>query len=209
MEFSIEMLLFSPWVWLIGAYLIGSVSSAVLVSRLLRLPDPRTVGSHNPGATNVFRYGGKLGGLLTFIGDALKGYLPVLAALLLTDMPVMVSAAFLGAILGHLFPVYFNFVGGKGVATMVGGLWALDPILGVIFIAIWLFVALLSRYSSLASIFSAVMMPILAFWVLSPVYAPPLCLFSLILVSKHHDNIRRLLQGRESRINFNKFKRKT
>ncbi|MAZ44184.1 MAG: acyl-phosphate glycerol 3-phosphate acyltransferase [Legionellales bacterium] len=205
---TIDTLFTSPWSWLIVAYLLGSISSAVIVSRLLGLPDPRTVGSNNPGATNVFRFGGKVGGLLTFVGDALKGYLPVLVALLFVEEPVLVSAAFLGALLGHLFPLYFRFVGGKGVATMIGGLWALDPILGLIFIGIWLFVALLSRYSSLASIFSAIMMPILAFWVLSPIYAPPLCVFSLLLVAKHHENIRRLLQGRESQINFNKLKAK-
>lgn len=208
MDISLDLIFDSPWAWLVCSYLLGSISSAVLVSRVLKLPDPRTVGSNNPGATNVFRFGGKLGGLLTFVGDALKGYIPVLLALVFVDSPVLVSAAFLGALLGHLFPVYFNFVGGKGVATMIGGLWALDPMLGLIFIAIWLFVALLSRYSSLASIFSAVMMPILAFWVLSPIYAPPLCVFSLLIVAKHHGNIRRLLQGRESQINFAKLKKR-
>ena len=201
--FSLPMIN-NPWTWLLGAYLLGSVSSAIIVSHILRLPDPRTVGSNNPGATNVFRYGGKLGGLLTFLGDAIKGYIPVGLALGMTGDPVMVSCAFLGVLLGHLFPVYFNFLGGKGVATLVGGLVALDPLLGFIIIGIWLFVALLSRYSSLASIFSAIMMPVLAFWKLTPVYAPPLCLFSLIIVAKHHDNIRRLLQGRESRITLPK-----
>jgi glycerol-3-phosphate acyltransferase PlsY len=189
----------------LAAYLIGSLSFAVIVSRLMGLDDPRSYGSKNPGATNVLRSGNKAAAILTLALDALKGYLPVLAALLLGPRfgwgEGTVAWVGLAAFVGHLWPVFFHFQGGKGVATAAGVLLALNPWLGLATLATWLIIAAFFRFSSLASIVAAVFAPFyqLLIWGAGPV-ALPLIAMSLLLVWRHEANIRKLLAGTESRI---------
>ena len=185
----------------IAAYLMGSVSSAILISRLLGLPDPRTEGSRNPGATNVLRLGSKSGAVLTLAGDIAKGVLPVLAARWILDEPVLLALAALGAFLGHLFPVYFRFEGGKGVATALGVLAAIDWQLASILIATWLVVATVFQYSSLAALVTAAAAPIYLFWLTDePVFVGLGIVLAVLLYIRHNANIRRLLRGDEQKI---------
>lgn len=190
--------------WLLPAagYLIGSVSSAIVVSALLRLPDPRTSGSRNPGATNVLRLGSKIGALLTLAGDIAKGLLPVLAvSCWISDHALLLAATGLGAFLGHLFPLYFKFTGGKGVATALGVVLAIHPLVALIQIATWLLVALVFRYSSLAALVTAAATPLYlwlagdetSFIVLGAVLA-------VLLFWRHRQNIERLIARTESKI---------
>jgi glycerol-3-phosphate acyltransferase PlsY len=187
------------------AYLIGSLSFAVIVSRLMGLSDPRSYGSKNPGATNVLRSGNKVAAILTLVLDALKGYLPVLAALLLGPRfgwaETTVAWVGLAAFVGHLWPVFFRFEGGKGVATAAGVLLAVNPWLGLATLASWLIIAAFFRYSSLASIVAALFAPFyqLLIWGASAA-ALPITVMSLLLVWRHEGNIRKLLAGTESRI---------
>jgi glycerol-3-phosphate acyltransferase PlsY len=189
----------------VASYLVGSLSFAVLISRWMGLADPRSYGSGNPGATNVLRSGNKAAALLTLAFDALKGYVPVLAALLLQDRlnlgPFTIALVGLAAFLGHLWPVFFRFQGGKGVATAAGVLMALNPVLGAATLASWLLIAVFFRYSSLASLVAAVFAPFfqLLIWGMKPAM---LCIvpMSLLLVWRHGANIRKLLAGTESKI---------
>ena len=189
----------------VASYLVGSLSFAVLISRWMGLADPRSYGSGNPGATNVLRSGNKAAALLTLAFDALKGYVPVLAALLLQERlnlgPFTIALVGLAAFLGHLWPVFFRFQGGKGVATAAGVLMALNPVLGAATLASWLLIAVFFRYSSLASLVAAVFAPFfhLLIWGMKPVM---LCNvpMSLLLVWRHGANIRKLLAGTESKI---------
>ena len=188
-----------------AAYLVGSLSFAVIISRLMGLADPRSYGSGNPGATNVLRSGNKAAALLTLAFDVLKGYLPVMAALLWQERlglgPFAIALVGLAAFLGHLWPVYFRFQGGKGVATAAGVLLALNPVLGAATLASWLLIAVFFRYSSLASLVAAAFAPFfqLLIWGVKPAM---LCLvpMSLLLVWRHGPNIRKLLAGTESKI---------
>lgn len=187
------------------AYLIGSVSFAVIVSRALGLPDPRSYGSGNPGATNVLRTGRKLAALLTLAGDGGKGWLAVfLAARYAAEYdvgPLVVAACAVAVFLGHLFPVFLAFKGGKGVATAAGVLFALDPWLGLAALATWITVALLSRYSSLASIVAAVCAPVYAlFMSLQPGAVPALIFIAAATVWRHQGNIRNLAARKERKI---------
>ena len=185
----------------LAAYLLGSVSSAILISGLLGLPDPRTEGSRNPGATNVLRLGSKPGAVLTLAGDIAKGVLPVVAARWFLDEPVLLALAALGAFLGHLFPVYFRFEGGKGVATALGVLAAIDWQLASILIVTWLVVAAVFRYSSLAALVTAAAAPVYAFWLTGePVFVGLGAVLAALLFFRHRENIRRLLSGNESKI---------
>ena len=187
------------------AYLIGSLSFAVIVSRLMGLSDPRSYGSKNPGATNVLRSGNKAAAILTLVLDTLKGYVPVLAALLLGPRfgwgEATVAWVGLAAFVGHLWPVFFRFQGGKGVATAAGVLLAINPWLGLATLASWLLIAAFFRYSSLASIVAALFAPFyqLLIWGTSAA-ALPITVMSLLLVWRHEGNIRKLLAGTESRI---------
>ena len=189
----------------LAAYLIGSVSFAVVVSKLMGLPDPHSYGSGNPGATNVLRTGNRKAAILTLIGDALKGWLAVwLAArfgpaygLNETGLAMVALAVFLG----HLFPVYHRFAGGKGVATAAGILLAIDPILGLGTLATWLIIAFFFRYSSLAALVAAIFAPF--FHVLMngvDVMTGAIFLISVLLIARHRQNIAKLLAGKESRI---------
>jgi acyl phosphate:glycerol-3-phosphate acyltransferase len=190
---------------LVGAYLIGSLSFAVIISRLMGLDDPRSYGSKNPGATNVLRSGNKAAAVLTLAFDALKGFVPVWLVLAFGGAFGLGStaAAFAGlaAFLGHLWPVFFRFQGGKGVATAAGALMAINPFLGLATLASWLIIAAFSRYASLASIVAAAFAPFyqaLIWGVEPPLLA--IAVMSLLLIWRHEGNIRKLLAGKESRI---------
>ncbi len=185
----------------LGAYLIGSISSAVLVCRAMRLPDPRVGGSGNPGATNVLRLGSKTAAAITLVGDILKGAVPVLVANSFAAGPAVLAAVAFLAFLGHLYPVFFGFRGGKGVATALGAIVTLTWPLGFALSAVWTLVALVSRYSSLASVTAAVCAPIGAAWLHLPVaYVIGIGAMSALLILRHRANIKRLLTGTESRI---------
>ncbi len=185
----------------LGAYLLGSISSAVLVCRLLGLPDPRTQGSGNPGATNVLRLGGKKAAAITLFGDSLKGVLPMLLAHALDGREAVLAATGMAAFLGHLYPVFFRFRGGKGVATALGVQLGLHWGLGLGVAAIWLFVAKAMNISSLAGLTSMALAPLLL-WLIwpSPVLLGMQLLMTAILIWRHRSNIRNLLRGAEGRI---------
>jgi acyl phosphate:glycerol-3-phosphate acyltransferase len=185
---------------LIG-YLLGSLPFAVIVSRACGLPDPRTVGSRNPGATNVLRSGNKIAALLTLIGDALKGWLAMRAAALLGADGLAIAAAGFAAFLGHLFPLFLKFRGGKGVATALGVLAGFDGLLALICVGAWLLTALLTRYSSLAALVAAAVAPSAAWWLNLPV--EPLIVvsaMSALLIVRHRINIQKLLAGTEGKL---------
>lgn len=189
-----------PIALLIFAYLIGSLSSAIVLCKLAGLPDPRTQGSGNPGATNVLRFGGKkLAATVLFI-DVLKGVIPVLLAHLLGFDMVWVAAVAFAAFLGHLFPVFFQFQGGKGVATALGGFLALSPVLAGAGLLTWLLVFAISRISSLSALTAAALTPVYSLWLIDSAGARWLILLiAALLVARHHSNIRRLLAGEEQK----------
>ena len=190
---------------LLGGYLIGSLSFAVIVSRVLGLSDPRSYGSKNPGATNVLRSGNKAAAVLTLALDALKGYVPVLLVLVYGARFGLgeTTAAFVGlaAFVGHLWPVFFRFKGGKGVATAGGVLMAFNPLLGVACLASWLLIAVFFRYASLASLVAGLFAPFYQalIWGVEPSILA-LVAMSLLLVWRHEGNIRKLLAGTESKL---------
>lgn len=185
----------------IASYLLGSISSAIIVCRLLGLPDPRTQGSRNPGATNVLRIGGKKAATITLLGDSLKGLLPMLAGHLLDLGPEALAAIGLAAFLGHLFPIFFGFQGGKGVATALGvqlGLWW--PI-GLTVAALWLLVAKGIKISSLSALISMALAPLVVwiYWPEAELVGMQLVITGL-LIWRHRNNIRNLIQGTEGKI---------
>ena len=183
------------------AYLVGSIASAVLVCRAMGLPDPRREGSGNPGATNVLRIGGKSPAALTLAGDVLKGALPVLLAAGATSSPAVVALSALAAFLGHLYPLYFRFRGGKGMATALGAIAALSWPVACAMCAIWLAVAAATRYSSLASMTAAIGAPVAALWFApDPANVGILAVIAAFLLWRHRQNIQRLVHGTESRI---------
>ncbi len=183
------------------AYLVGSIPFAVVVSRAMGLPDPRSFGSGNPGATNVLRSGSKAAAVLTLAGDALKGWLPVWVSVRMGLEAEVVAIVALAAFLGHVFSVWLRFRGGKGVATAAGVVLALDWRVGLAALGAWLVVVVATRYSSLGAIVSAVVVPAVAYWLLGtgPVFAAS-CAMCAVLVWRHEANIRKLLRGEESRI---------
>ena len=199
-----------PFAAALVAYLVGSLSFAVVVSRFMGLADPRTYGSNNPGATNVLRSGNKLAALLTLLLDGVKGWLPVWwvvhqgAAYGLGEGTVAMVA--LAAFAGHVWPVFFRFQGGKGVATAAGVLMGIDPLLGLATLATWLIVAYFSRYSSLAALASAVFAPAYYFlghrvaWYVANRVLLAATVMSAVLIWRHQANIGKLMRGEESRI---------
>jgi len=204
----------ATWFWalLAGvlAYALGSVSFAVLVSKVMGLNDPRTYGSKNPGATNVLRSGSKAAAIATLLLDAAKGGVPLVLIRMYGAPWGLESEALalvaLGAFLGHLFPVYFRFQGGKGVATALGVLLGLDGMLGLATLATWLIVAFFLRYSSLAALVAALFAPVyyllgdgIAWRADMPVLLA-VCVMSMLLIARHKANISRLINGTESRI---------
>lgn len=196
---------FYPVLAVLAAYLVGSLSFAVIVSRFMGLADPRSYGSRNPGATNVLRSGNRIAAGLTLAFDALKGYVPVMLALIwgprfgLGEMTVALVG--LAAFLGHLWPVFFRFEGGKGVATAAGVLMALNPGLGLATLLSWALIVASFRYVSLASIVAAAFAPFyqLLIWGVEPALA---CIvpMSLLLIWRHEGNIRKLIAGKESKL---------
>ncbi|MDX1901802.1 MAG: glycerol-3-phosphate 1-O-acyltransferase PlsY [Gammaproteobacteria bacterium] len=182
------------------AYLCGSLSSAILICRWMKLPDPRSQGSNNPGATNVLRIGGKKAAILTLLGDALKGFLPVILAKLYgfssTELALIACAAFLG----HLYPVFFRFQGGKGVATAFGSLSGLAWPIGPILLACWLTVAFIFRYSSLAALVTALFSPICVGYFVNLDAACIAAFMSALLIYRHKSNIKKLWAGEEAKI---------
>lgn len=192
------------FVFVVGlGYLSGSVCSAVIVSRIFSLPDPRIAGSQNPGATNVLRLSGKKYAAIVLLVDMLKGLFPVLLAKALDAGPVAISFTCLAAVLGHMYPIFFGFNGGKGVATAIGALLGFHFILGVLVIATWLLVANFFRYSSLASIVSIVLAPLYSLILIGRLdIFPPLFFIALFILYKHRNNITRLIDGEEPKIKF-------
>lgn len=187
------------------AYLIGSISSAIVVCKLMGLPDPRTQGSRNPGATNVLRIGGKKAALITLLGDALKGLLPVLFARWYGFDTTLLSLVALAAFLGHLFPIFFRFEGGKGVATAIGSLLALSWPTGLCWIATWIVIAAIFRYSSLAALIASLLAPFyLAYFTHNLIATGVISLMCLALILRHRSNIVKLWEGQESKIGRSK-----
>ncbi len=185
--------------FVVVAYLCGSLSAAIITCKLMGLPDPRSQGSRNPGATNVLRIGGKKAALITLAGDAIKGVIPVVLAQAFGVDGIWLAATALAAFLGHLWPVFFGFEGGKGVATGFGVVFALEWRLGLCLVGIWVLMAVLFRYSSLAALTAFALAPVIAFW-FWPAYAMPLVVLSTLLIWRHQENIRKLRSGEESKI---------
>ena len=197
------------WFWsvcvVVLAYLLGSLSFAVIVSRAMGLSDPRTYGSGNPGATNVLRSGNRKAAIATLVLDALKGTVAVLLAALVAPRLGLdggtVAAAGLAAFIGHLYPVFFRFQGGKGVATAAGVLLALNVWLGLLCLGTWLVVAVVTRYSSLAALVTAVLAPVFDVVIWGPTLrTDAVAAMSLLLVWRHRANIGKLLAGTESKL---------
>jgi acyl phosphate:glycerol-3-phosphate acyltransferase len=188
-----------PLIVLISAYLIGSLSSAIVLCKLAGLPDPRSQGSGNPGATNVLRFGGKKLAATVLIFDVIKGVLPVVVACLLgLDQTWLAATAFF-AFFGHLYPVFFDFKGGKGVATALGGFLALSPLMAGAALLTWIVIFAISRISSLSAITAAAMTPVYSLWLIESINARLIILImAVMLLLRHASNIQRLLSGEES-----------
>ena len=202
-------LLQQPIILIIGfalfGYLLGSVSTAIITCKIMGLSDPRTVGSNNPGATNVLREGGKKAAIITLLGDMLKGLIPVSIAVLIDMQNEVIAATAVAAFLGHLYPLYYGFKGGKGVATILGALLGIHWILGLGTIGIWLFMAVTLRYSSLSALVAAAGSPILAWFITqSPVITVCVTFMAAMLIWRHKKNIQNLLSGKEDKIGSKK-----
>ncbi len=187
----------------VAAYLLGSLSSAIIVCRMFGLPDPRSEGSKNPGTTNVVRLGGKKPAIITLLGDSLKGFVPVAVGLWYGVDTVALSLLAGGAILGHMFPLFFGFAGGKGIATAFGVLLGVHWTLGLAALATWLAIAVATRYSSLAAIVTTMLVPVYVVFLTpqySPIFAVSMGAISLLIIWRHKANIQKLLAGNESKI---------
>lgn len=193
--------------FMIMGYLMGSICSAVIVCRLFDLPDPRHEGSKNPGATNVLRLAGRQYAAMVLIGDMLKGLLPVLLAKLFGLSPAIVGFTCVAAVFGHMYPVFFGFKGGKGVATALGAMLGFHFMVGVLAIATWLLVANFTRYSSLASLVSVIFAPFYSLFVVGNASAfLPLVFIAIFIIYQHRENITRLMDGNETKIHFHRAK---
>ena len=186
---------------IIIAYLLGSLSAAVLVCNILGLSDPRSGGSGNPGTTNVMRLHGKKAAFLTLSGDILKGIIPVLLAKVISNSEIIIALSGLAAFLGHIFPIYFGFKGGKGVATLIGVLFATHWQLGVAYVLTWILTAFIFRYSSLAALIAAILTPLYAYFSgQESQYIVILIIIMIILLWKHKPNIINLIKKKEDKI---------
>lgn len=195
----------SAWGAVLAAYLLGSVSFAVVVSRFYGLADPRSYGSGNPGATNVLRSGRKKAAALTLLGDALKGWLAVVLVQCFAPVygwdAAVVAVAAVAVLLGHMWPVFFGFKGGKGVATALGVLLALSPVVALLCAGVWLLMAFGLRISSLAALVATAISPLAAcWWVDEPSWVVAIWVVAALVLVRHHSNIRNLLRGTESKI---------
>ena len=186
-------------IYLLFSYLIGAISFGIVISHIFSLPDPRTIGSKNPGATNVLRTGKKLAALLTLLGDALKGSLTVGLAQYFELSALMVGLIAIATLVGHVFPIYYGFKGGRGVATAAGILFMFSWIMGLIVLAIWLGVFFIWRYSSLAAIIAASLSPVIGFFYKIDFYELiATSIIALILILRHVENIKRLIDRTET-----------
>ena len=194
--------------WPLCGYLFGSFSSAIIVSKLFRLDDPRNVGSGNPGATNVLRSGNKLAAAITLLGDVLKGVIPVILASHFSGSIGIIALVAIAAFMGHLFPIFFGFKGGKGVATAIGVFVALSWKLFLVFVVTWLVVAVISRYSSLAGLMAGMATALSSFAIFNQTHQVQLigavALIVAFLFQRHRENIERLKSGTESKIGQSK-----
>lgn len=185
---------------LIISYLFGSINSAIIICKLFALPSPRSVGSGNPGATNVLRLGGKKAAAITLLSDVIKGLIPVLIAHLLQLSSVEIGYVALAAVIGHIFPLFFGFKGGKGVATLIGVILGFYWLIGVIFLIAWLICAAISRYSSLSALIATVVSVTCIIFLYDFRTALPFLIIAMIVIIRHHENIKRLINGSESKI---------
>ena len=204
MNFNFDIFLFAIPAALL-AYLVGSFSTAIITCKIMGLEDPRKTGSNNPGATNVLRHGGKKAAIITLFGDMLKGLIPVLLAVQLQLTPVSIALVGLFALLGHIFPVYYGFKGGKGVATFYGVILGMNWLVGLIALGIWLFIAVVLKISSLSALVSIFTTPfILWYFSHSVELTSAVALMSVLVFWRHKKNIQSLLQGSEAKIGKNK-----
>ena len=184
------------------AYLVGSINSAIILSKVLKLPDPRTQGSKNPGATNMLRIGGKKIAAFVLLIDVWKGLSPILLAYSYTSSSLELSIIALFAFLGHVYPVFYSFKGGKGVATFIGGLIGINPLVGLSFILIWLFVAKVLNISSLSALVATLLTPLVFYFIEMDIEAAGvISLICLWIFFTHRSNIKRLVSGEEGQIN--------
>lgn len=181
------------------AYLLGSLSSAVVISRAFSLPDPRTAGSKNPGATNVYRLGGRIPALLVLVMDILKGTVPVYASYFFNIEPVWLGLIAIAACLGHIYPLYFGFKGGKAVATAFGAMLPIGLDLAGLLVLSWIVVVFLTGYSSLGALIAVSLAPLFT-WLIKPLYTLPVAMLSILIIVRHKDNIIRLVKGAEGKI---------
>ncbi len=196
MTFEIHYLIYA-----LAGYLVGSVSTAIITCKLMGLEDPRSVGSNNPGATNVLRHGGKKAAIITLIGDMLKGLVPVLVVTFIAPAATAIALTGLGSFLGHVYPVYYGFKGGKGVATYYGVLLGFSWITGIAALLIWLLTALVSKLSSLSALMSALCAPFILWRISgSAELTATLGSMSLLLYWRHRSNVRNILAGKEHKI---------
>lgn len=187
--------------FILGAYLIGSVSAAIITCRIMGLPDPRSSGSKNPGATNVLRLGGKKAAIITLLGDLFKGLLPVLAAQFMQFDMNAIALVGLAAFLGHLYPVFFGFQGGKGVATALGVYFGMAWQAGLLFVIIWLIVAIISRISSLSALTATLFMPAFFYYLYESLEVVGITsLIALLIFWRHRSNIRNIVNGTEKHL---------
>ncbi len=181
------------------AYLVGSISTAILISQLFQLPDPRGVGSNNPGATNILRVGGKKAAALTLLGDSIKGLIPVLLAIYLEQSSLVIGSVAVAVMLGHCFPIFFQFKGGKGVATFFGVIWAIEWPLGLFASLIWLTSTLTFKISSLSALITTALTCGMSYFFFYD-YFVFISLISALLIIRHHRNIKNMWAGHETKI---------
>lgn len=193
---------FLPYLWVVVSYLLGSISTAIVTCKIMGLPDPRTVGSKNPGATNVLRHGGKKAAFFTLLGDVLKGLVPVLVARFVLHFDAQwVMLTGLAAFLGHIYPLFYHFRGGKGVATAIGAYVGINTLAGLLVVAIWLFIAKILKISSLAALIANALAPVIFYFFTKNIsVALGITLIVLIIFWRHRSNISNLLQGTENTI---------
>ena len=200
MNFEIHYLIYA-----LAGYLVGSVSAAIVTCKLMGLEDPRSVGSNNPGATNVLRHGGKKAAIITLIGDMLKGLVPVIAVTMIEPAAGAIALTGLGAFLGHVFPVYYGFKGGKGVATFYGVLLGFSWMAGIAALLVWLLTAFISKISSLSALVSALSAPFILWYSShSPELTVILGLMTALLFWRHRSNVRNIIDGKEHKIGVKK-----
>ena len=188
-------------IYALAAYLIGSISTAIITCKLMGLKDPRGVGSNNPGATNVLRHGGKKAAIITLLGDMLKGLLPVLVVSYLDPAAEAVAITGLSAFLGHIYPIYYRFKGGKGVATFYGALLGISWIAGIAALTVWLLIVFAFKMSALSALISAVSSPFIIWYFSgSIILTGAIALMTIMLCWRHRSNISNMLAGKEHRI---------